>query len=62
MQGGLFIQGGHTRGAALRKEHEKLNHAAMEGWRVMFTEPKFLCTNDTIAMIKKALMDGIWGI
>ena len=27
-QGGLFIQGRHSRGAALLKEHEKLNEAA----------------------------------
>ena len=30
-QGGLFVQGRHVRGAALLKEHEKLNAAACAG-------------------------------
>lgn len=39
IQGGLFVQGRHTRGAALLKEHEKLNTAAALGWRVLYTSP-----------------------
>jgi len=39
IQGGLFVQGRHTRGAALLKEHEKLNAAAALGWRVLYTSP-----------------------
>jgi len=42
VQGGLWTGGRHTRGAALKKEHEKLNHAAMLGWRVLYCEPKEL--------------------
>ena len=43
-QGGLFVQGRHSRGPALLKEHEKLNAAAAMGWRVLFTTPSQLLT------------------
>lgn len=42
VQGGLFVQGRHSRGAALLKEHEKLNTAASLGWRVFFVTPQTL--------------------
>lgn len=42
VQGGVFVQGRHTRGSALLKEHEKLNAAAVLGWRVLFATPKTL--------------------
>lgn len=44
IQGGLFVQGRHTRGAALLKEHEKLNTAAALGWRVLFVSPGGILT------------------
>ena len=55
VQGGLFLRGRHTNGAALRKEYEKLTAAAVLGWRVMFVEPKDLCMNDTAMKIQAAL-------
>jgi hypothetical protein len=45
IQGGIYIQGRHSRGAALEKEHEKLNALAAQGWRVLFTSPKHLATH-----------------
>lgn len=39
VQGGLFMGGRHSRGGALRKEHEKLNTAASMGWRVCYVIP-----------------------
>jgi hypothetical protein len=54
-QGAIFTNGRHTRGAALLKEHEKLNEAARLGWRVMFTTPTNLCMGETIEMLKDAL-------
>src|SRR5882672_4985229 len=47
VQGGLFLPGGggrHSRGAALRKEHEKMNAAAALGWRVLYCMPETLLT------------------
>lgn len=55
VQGGLFVNGRHSRGAALLKEHEKLNEAAALGWRVLFTTPARLCHPDTIDLIRRAL-------
>ena len=42
VQGGLFVQGRHARGAALLKEFEKLNTAAVMGWVVVFVTPQSL--------------------
>lgn len=55
VQGGLFIQGRHNRGAALRLEHEKLNTAAELGWRILYLEPQNLCLVDTVKLIKRCL-------
>lgn len=55
VQGGIFIQGGHNRGAALQKEHEKRNEAARLGWRILYVEPKDLCTQETVRLIKACL-------
>jgi len=44
VQGGLFVNGRHSRGAALLKEHEKLNAAAVAGWRVLYCTPATLLT------------------
>lgn len=45
IQGGIYVAGRHTRGAALEKEHEKLNALAAKGWRVLYTTPKGLATH-----------------
>lgn len=55
VQGGLFTQGRHTRGAALLKEHEKLNAAAEDGWRILYTTPDQLLDLATFKMIGRAL-------
>ena len=39
-QGGLFSGGRHSRGAALLDEHEKLNAAVVAGFRVLFSTPQ----------------------
>lgn len=45
IQGGLFVHGRHSRGAALEQEHEKLNAAAALGYRVLFSTPRQLATH-----------------
>jgi len=55
VQGGLFVQGGHVRGGYVVKEHEKRNEAAARGWRIIYTEPKYLCCTDTVNLIKRSL-------
>lgn len=55
IQGAVFVQGRHTRGAGLRKEYEKLNAAAVEGWRVLFVLPEQLTNGTAIQIIEAAL-------
>ena len=55
VQGGIFINGRHSRGAALLKEWEKLNTLAEMGWRVMYCQPQDVCLNDFVMQIKNAL-------
>lgn len=48
VQGGLFMPGGggrHSRGAALRKEHEKMNAAAALGWVILYVMPEKLLSD-----------------
>jgi hypothetical protein len=55
VQGGLFIQGRHSRGPALLKEHEKLNAAARLGWRVIFTTPRDIKNGNALALVESVL-------
>ena len=55
VQGGLFVQGRHSRGAALLKEHEKLNTAAVLGWRILYCTPKQIQTGEALDIVQKAL-------
>lgn len=55
VQGGLFIRGRHTQGAALVLEHEKLNEAAARGIRVLFVQPKDLESTGTYDLLRRAL-------
>jgi hypothetical protein len=55
VQGGIFVQGRHSRGAAMLKEWEKLNTAASNGWRVLFVQPRDLCLVETMNLIRNAL-------
>jgi len=55
VQGGLFSGGRHSRGASLLKEHEKLNNAAVLGYRVLYTIPQMLCMQETLDTIREAI-------
>jgi len=55
VQGGLFVRGRHNQGAAMLKEHEKLNAAAILGYRIMYTTPRGLCTKDFVTQLKEAM-------
>lgn len=56
-QGGLFVGGRHVRGAALLKEYEKLNAAAVRGWRVVFCSPQQLRSGEIFATLKEVLQN-----
>jgi len=55
VQGGIWTKGRHTRGAALKAEWEKLNTAAIMGWRILYCEPSEVCSKGFIDQIRDAL-------
>ena len=55
VQGGIWTNGRHSRGAALLNEWEKLNTAAGLGWRMLYCQPKDLCKKETVEYIRAAL-------
>lgn len=42
IDGGLFVNGGHNRGAALLKQYEKSNAAEIAGWTILRYSPEQL--------------------
>ena len=55
IQGGIWTRGRHTRGAALLKEYEKLNAAAIAGYRVLFVQPAQVESGYVFELVKLAL-------
>lgn len=57
IDGGAFIRGGggHTRGAALRAEHEKRRRAAEDGWRIIPVFPEVVLSETTYDSVRQAL-------
>lgn len=55
VEGGIYIQGRHSRGAGMEKDFQKYNTAAVLGWRVLKVVPRKLCTAETIEMIKQII-------
>jgi len=55
VQGGIFTNGRHSRGAAMLKEWEKINTASGMGWRQILCQPKDLMTHATADYIRTAL-------
>lgn len=55
VQGGIFIQGRHSRGASLLKEYEKLNEAAAMGIRMLYCTPQQLKKGEILPVLKRAL-------
>lgn len=56
IEGGVFTQGSHTRGAGFMKNMEKYNKAGMLGWTVLRCTPDTLCTGETLDMLKTILI------
>ncbi len=57
VDGGIWVNGGHNRGAQMLKTWEKENTAqAIYGWRILRCEPKGLCSPDTLRFIAQALI------
>ena len=55
VDGGIWIRGGHNRGAQMLKDWEKRNAATVLGWRGLWCEPKQLLLKETAEIIIAAL-------
>ena len=55
VDGGIWVNGGHNRGAQMLKTWEKENAAAVLGWRFLRCQPKELCAASIIHIIRQAL-------
>jgi very-short-patch-repair endonuclease len=55
VDGGAFIKGRHTTGAGFRADCEKLNTAALLGWRVFRFLPEQVKSGDALRVLSLAL-------
>lgn len=56
VQGGIWMQGRHVQPSALIREYEKLNSAAIHGWRLLYILPDDLCRASTVVLLKLMLL------
>lgn len=55
VEGGIWTQGRHNRGAGFLADMDKYNTAATLGWRLLRVTPEQLPMADTITMIAQAV-------
>ena len=53
--GGIWVRGGHCRGAQIKKDWEKRNTAQGMDWKVLLCEPKDICTNEIVEQVKECM-------
>lgn len=51
-EGGIWIQGRHSRGAGMVKDFEKYNRAAVLGWRVLKATPQQVASGEIIETLQ----------
>lgn len=54
VDGGIWVQGRHSRGSGLLREHDKMNLAARHGWRVFRCTPQNVGDLALYRLIKEA--------
>jgi hypothetical protein len=55
VDGSTWTNGRHTRGSGWQRDTEKLNAAAVLGWRMLRCTPQQLCTLEMVELIGEAL-------
>src|SRR5690242_6127395 len=55
VEGGVWIQGRHTRGAGFLADIEKYNESAARGWRVVRCTPDTLLSRDFLNIVERTL-------
>ena len=58
IEGGIWTQGGHTRGRGFRADMEKYNEAALHGWTVLRYTPKQIKNGAALEHLRRALGGG----
>ena len=56
IDGGIWVTGGHNRGAQMLKDWEKQNTAASMGWRLLKCQPKDLYKSEMLAWMRGCLL------
>lgn len=55
VEGGCFTRGAHGSVSGILRDIEKYNLATLEGWRVLRVLPDKVCTQETVAMLKRLM-------
>lgn len=55
VEGGVFTNGRHTRGAGFTKDMEKYNEMARMGWRLIRTTPDKLYSTNTLDLVRDCI-------
>jgi very-short-patch-repair endonuclease len=55
LDGGVYVQGRHSRGAGVEADCEKFNEAVVLGYRVMRVTPRHVRNGQAVAWIEKVL-------
>lgn len=55
VQGGIYRGGGHTSVTGVRRDIEKLNAAALLGWRVLLVHGDMVRDGSALSLIEEAL-------
>jgi very-short-patch-repair endonuclease len=58
VQGGVFVRGRHSRGAAQVADMEKFNTAQMLGWRVLQVTPQQVTDGTLIGLLRQVFTEG----
>jgi very-short-patch-repair endonuclease len=55
IEGGTWVQGRHSRGSGMRKDAEKYNAAALDGWRVLRFTADMIRDGSAISTLERAI-------
>jgi very-short-patch-repair endonuclease len=55
IEGGVFVQGRHSRGVGMEKDMEKYAEALVRGWKVLRVTPRHVKQGKALEWIKQAL-------
>jgi len=57
VQGGIWIRGGHSRGAGQQRDMTKMNEAQIAGWRVLAVSGNQIKSGEALSWIERAFAE-----